>query len=62
MVKGANPTIPHMVLEFLIGRRMQSREPMQRQQSTNKESQDMYPLSWRQQTKVPLQTLLTNLL
>ena len=37
-VTGANPT-PHMVPEFLTGRPMQSREPLQRQNSNNNESQ-----------------------
>ena len=39
MVTGANPT-PHMVPEFLTGRPMQSRDPLQRQNSNNDESQD----------------------
>ena len=42
MVTGANPT-PHMVPEFLTGRPMQSREPLQRQHSNNNESQDTIP-------------------
>ena len=42
MVTGANPT-PHMVPEFLTGRPMQSREPLQRHTSTNPESQDTIP-------------------
>ena len=42
MVTGANPT-PHMVPEFLTGRPMQSREPLQRHNSTNPESQDTMP-------------------
>ena len=42
MVTGANPT-PHMVPEFLTGRPMQSREPLQRQNSNNDESQDTMP-------------------
>ena len=42
MVTGANPT-PHMVPEFLNGRPMQSREPLQRQHSNNNESQDTIP-------------------
>ena len=42
MVTGANPT-PHMVPEFLTGRPMQSREPLQRQNSNNDESQDTIP-------------------
>ena len=42
MVTGANPT-PHMVPEFLTGRPMQSREPLQRQNSNNNESQDTIP-------------------
>ena len=42
MVTGANPT-PHMVPEFLTGRPMQSREPLQRHNSTNPESQDTIP-------------------
>ena len=39
MVTGANPT-PHMVPEFLTGRPMHSRAPLQRQNSNNDESQD----------------------
>ena len=42
MVTGANPT-PHMVPEFLTGRPMQPREPLQRYTSTNPESQDTIP-------------------
>ena len=42
MVTGANPT-PHMVPEFLTGRPMQSREPLQRQNSNHDESQDTIP-------------------
>ena len=42
MVTGANPT-PHMVPEFLTGRPMQSREPLQRQNSNHEESQDSIP-------------------
>ena len=42
MVTGANPT-PHMVPEFLTGRPMQSREPLQRQHSNNNEFQDTIP-------------------
>ena len=42
MVTGANPT-PHMVPEFLTGRPMQSREPLQSQHSNNNESQDTIP-------------------
>ena len=42
MVTGANPT-PHMVPEFLTGRPMQSREPLQRQNSNHEESQDTIP-------------------
>ena len=42
MVTGANPT-PHMVPEFLTGRPMQSRDPLQRQNSNNDESQDTIP-------------------
>ena len=42
MVTGANPT-PHIVPEFLTGRPMQSREPLQHQNSTNNESQDLGP-------------------
>ena len=42
MVTGANPT-PHLVPEFLTGRPMQSREPLQRQDSYNDESQDTVP-------------------
>ena len=42
MVTGANPT-PHMVPEFLTGRPMQPREPLQRQNSNNDESQDSDP-------------------
>ena len=37
MVTGSNPT-PHMVPEFLNGRCMNSREPLQRQDSINNES------------------------
>ena len=39
---GANPT-PHTVPEFLTGRPMQSREPLQRQNSTNYESPETIP-------------------
>ena len=42
MVTGANPT-PHMVPEFLTDRPVQSREPLQRQNSNNNESQDTIP-------------------
>ena len=42
MVTGANPT-PHMVPEFLTGRPMQSREPLQRHNSTDHESQETIP-------------------
>ena len=42
MVTGANPT-PHMVPEFLTGRPMQSREPLQRRNSNNDESQETIP-------------------
>ena len=42
MVTGAYPT-PHMVPEFLTGRPMQPREPLQRHNSTNPESQDTIP-------------------
>ena len=42
MVTGANHT-QHMVPEFLTGRPMQSREPLQRQNSTNHESQKTIP-------------------
>ena len=42
MVTGANPT-PHMVPEFLTGRPMQSREPLQRQDSNNVEPQNTTP-------------------
>ena len=42
MVTGANPT-PHMVPEFLTGCPMQSRDPLQRQNSTNDESQVTFP-------------------
>ena len=42
MVTGANPT-PHMFPEFLTGRPMQSREPLQRQNSNHDESQDTIP-------------------
>ena len=42
MVTGANPT-PHMVPEFLTGRPMHSREPLQRQISNNHESQETIP-------------------
>ena len=42
MVTGANPT-PHIVPEFLTGRPMQSREPLQHQNSYNNESQDLGP-------------------
>ena len=42
MVTGAKPT-PHMVPEFLTGRPMLSRDPLQRQNSNNDESQDTTP-------------------
>ena len=42
LVTGANPT-PHMVPEFLTGRPMQTREPLQRQNSNNHESQETIP-------------------
>ena len=42
MVKVANPT-PHIVPEFLTGRPMQSREPLQHQNSNNIEPQVMGP-------------------
>ena len=42
MVTGAKPT-PHMVPEFLTGRPMLSRDPLQRQNSNNDESQDTIP-------------------
>ena len=42
MVTGAKPT-PHMVPDFLTGRPMQSRDPLQRQNSNNDESQDTVP-------------------
>ena len=42
MVTEANLT-PHMVPEFLTGRPMQSRDPLQRQNSNNDESQDTTP-------------------
>ena len=42
MVTGANPT-PHMVPEFLTGRPMQSREPLQRHNPTDHESQEAIP-------------------
>ena len=42
MVTGANPT-PTMVTEFLTGRPMQSRDPLQCQNSNNDESQDTVP-------------------
>ena len=42
MVTGDNPT-PHTVPEFLTGRPMQSREPLQRQDSNNDEHQDTTP-------------------
>ena len=42
MVTGANTT-PHMVPEFLTGRPMHSRAPLQRQNSNNDESQDAVP-------------------
>ena len=42
MVTGANPT-PHIVPEFLTGRPMQSREPLQRHNSTDHESQETIP-------------------
>ena len=42
MVTGANTT-PHMVPEFLTGRPMHSRAPLQRQNSNNDESQDTVP-------------------
>ena len=42
MVTGANPT-PHLAPEFLTGRPMQSREPLQRHNSTDHESQETIP-------------------
>ena len=42
MVTGANPT-PHMVPEFLTGRPMQSREPLQHQNLTDHEPQERIP-------------------
>ena len=42
IVTGANPT-PHMVPEFLTGRPMQSREPLQRHNSTDHEPQETIP-------------------
>ena len=42
MVTGANPT-PHTKPEFLTGRPMQSREPLQRQDSNNDEPQNTTP-------------------
>ena len=42
MVTGAKLT-PHMVLQFLTGRPMQPRDPLQRQNSNNDESQDTFP-------------------
>ena len=42
MVTGANPT-PHMIPEILIGRPMQSREPLQRHNLTDQESQETIP-------------------
>ena len=42
MVTGANLT-PHMVPEFLTGRPMQSREPLQQQNPNTDESQDTIP-------------------
>ena len=42
MVTGANPT-PHTVPEFLTGRPMQSREPLQHQDSNNDEPQNTTP-------------------
>ena len=42
MVTGANPT-RHTVPEFLTGRPMQSREPLQRRNSNNDEPQDTTP-------------------
>ena len=42
MVTGANTT-PHMFPEFLTGRSMHSRAPLQRQNSNNDESQDTVP-------------------
>ena len=39
---GANPT-PHKVPEIRTGRPMQPREPLQRQDSNNDESQDTVP-------------------
>ena len=52
MVTGANPT-PHLVPEFLTGRPMQSREPLQRQTSHSDDSQDTIP-------QVPETTANTN--
>ena len=40
MVTGANHT-PHTVTEFLIGRPMQSQEPLQHPEDTHSESQDL---------------------
>ena len=42
MVTRANPT-PHTVPEFLTGHPMQSREPLQRQNSNNDEPQNTTP-------------------
>ena len=42
MLTGTNPT-PHMVPAFLTGRPMQSREPLQRQESTNDKSRNTVP-------------------
>ena len=42
MVTGANPT-PHMVPEFLTGRPMQSRDPLQGHNSPDHESQETIP-------------------
>ena len=42
MVTGANPT-PHMVPEFLTGRPMHSREPLQRHNLTDHEPQETIP-------------------
>ena len=50
---------PHMVPEFLTGRPMQSREPLQSQNSNNDESQDTVPWSLRLQHQLLLLTLST---
>ena len=42
MMTGANAT-PHRVPDFLTGRPMQSRDPLQRQNSINEESQNTVP-------------------